>query len=65
MSPSTSLRLGGVLATLLLAALALLFVTGAIDRSQFQDFSIQALICALIVAVAGLVIGLLLKKDPQ
>lgn len=63
MQPMTSLRAGAVLATLLLALFALLLVTGVIDLQQFQEFSIRALLSALIVAAAGLVIGLLLKKD--
>ena len=61
MKALTALRLAAVMAVLLLAALGLLLVTGAIDRAQFQEFSIQVLLVTAILAAAALVIGLLLK----
>ena len=63
MKALTSLRLAGVIAVLLLAALALLLVTGVIDRAQFTEFSIQVLLVTTILAAAALAIGLLLKND--
>jgi len=62
MSLQTSLRLGGLLAVLALAALGLLYVVGLIEAAQLKTYAIRALGVILIIAVASAVTGFLLKK---
>lgn len=55
-------KLVGVLGVMLLAAIACLFVFDVIPRDTLQEFSAKVVAAGAIVAAAGLVVGLLIRK---
>jgi hypothetical protein len=57
------LKAFGVLAVLLLAGLGILFVLDLIPRETLQTLSTKGVLVIGILAAAGLVLGLLLRKD--
>lgn len=59
---STTLRAAGILAVLLLAGLGILLVLDVISRDLFTQWSVKAVAIVGILAAAGLLMGLLLKK---
>jgi hypothetical protein len=59
---SRSLRLGGILVTLLLAVLALMYLTGVVALDQLESNALKILGITAVLAIAMLVVGALIGK---
>jgi uncharacterized membrane protein SirB2 len=58
---SGTLRLFAALAVVLLAGLGLLLVLGVIPVEQFQTWSLKSVLVLVILALAAIAMGLLMK----
>ncbi|MGH8529324.1 MAG: hypothetical protein ACRETN_05705 [Nevskiales bacterium] len=65
MSPSmsTTLRAAATLAVVLLSLLGVLFVFDLIPRETLQHYAVKILLLIAIIAGAGRVLGVLLRKE--
>ena len=59
---SRSLRLGGILVTLLLAVLALMYLTGVVALDQLESNALKILGITAVLAIAMLAVGALIGK---
>lgn len=59
---SRSLRLGGILVTLLLAVLALMYLTGVVALDQLEGNALKILGITAVLAIAMLLVGALIGK---
>lgn len=62
---SRSLRLGGILVTLLLAVLALMYLGGLVAPDQLESNVLKILGIAAVLAIAMLVVGALIGRTPS
>jgi len=59
---SRSLRLAGILVTLLLAVLALMYLSGAVALDQLESNALKILGITAVLAIATLMVGALIGK---
>lgn len=59
---SRSLRLGGILVTLLLAVLALMYLSGLVALDQLESNALKILGITAVLAIAMLAVGALIGK---